>query len=120
MVAVIRLCESIMWLFYMSGLSSLGVFLAIVFIKYVSFCKLLFCACIFILINLFSLNLSKHIILKLTGLLLRVRKRKIIFLFLNQNICCGYSKEPSQRDGSFEHPIYMLKIVGKKIFTILR
>ena len=21
---------------------------------------------------------------------------KIIFLFLNQNICCGYSKEPSQ------------------------
>ena len=28
----------------------------------------------------------------------------IIFLFLNQNICCGYSKELSQRDGSFEHP----------------
>ena len=22
--------------------------------------------------------------------------QKIIFLFLNQNICCGYSKEPSQ------------------------
>ena len=22
--------------------------------------------------------------------------KKIIFLFLNQNICCGYSKEPSQ------------------------
>ena len=21
---------------------------------------------------------------------------KIIFLFLNQNMCCGYSKEPSQ------------------------
>ena len=28
---------------------------------------------------------------------LRVRNRKIIFLFLNHNICCGYSKEPSQR-----------------------
>ena len=26
----------------------------------------------------------------------RVRNRKIIFLFLNQNICCEYSKEPSQ------------------------
>ena len=25
----------------------------------------------------------------------RVRNRKIIFLFLNQHICCGYSKEPS-------------------------
>ena len=26
---------------------------------------------------------------------------KIIFLFLNQSICFGYSKEPSQLDGSF-------------------
>ena len=46
--------------------------------------------------------------------------RKIIFLFFNQNICCGYSKEPSQWDGSFEHPKHMLIIMGKKIFTILR
>ena len=23
-------------------------------------------------------------------------KENLIFLFLNQNICCGYSKEPSQ------------------------
>ena len=46
--------------------------------------------------------------------------KKIIFLFLNQNICCGYSKEPSQGDGSFEHPKHMLKLMGKKIFTILR
>ena len=29
-----------------------------------------------------------------TGLQLEVRNRKIIFLFLIQNICCGYSKEP--------------------------
>ena len=42
------------------------------------------------------------------------------FLFLNQNICCGYSKEPSQWDGSFEHPKYMLKLMGKKIITIVR
>ena len=33
---------------------------------------------------------------------------------LNQNICCGYSKEPSQWDGSFEHPKHMIKLMGKK------
>ena len=27
---------------------------------------------------------------------LRMRNEKLIFLFLNQNIYCGYSKEPSQ------------------------
>ena len=54
-----------------------------------------------------------------TGLQLRVRNRNLIFLFLNQNICCGYSKEPSQWDGSFEHPKHKLKLMGKKIFTIL-
>ena len=53
------------------------------------------------------------------GLKLRLRNENLIFLFLNQNICCGYSKEPSQRDGSFEHPKHMLKLMGKKIFTIL-
>ena len=35
-------------------------------------------------------------------------------------ICCGYSKELSQLDGSFEHPKHMLKLTGKKIFIILR
>ena len=29
-------------------------------------------------------------------LLLRLRTKMLIFLFLIQNICCGYSKEPSQ------------------------
>ena len=28
---------------------------------------------------------------------------KTICLFHNQNIFCGYSKEPSHLDGSFEH-----------------
>ena len=28
-----------------------------------------------------------------TGLQIRVRTRKLFFLFLNQNICCGYSKD---------------------------
>ena len=52
------------------------------------------------------------------GLKLRVCIEKIIFLSLNQNICCGYSKEPSQCDVSFERPFHMLKLMGKKIFTI--
>ena len=37
----------------------------------------------------------------------------LIFLFLNQNICCGYSKEPSQLDVSFVHAKHMLKIVSE-------
>ena len=45
---------------------------------------------------------------------------KIIFVFLNQNICCGYSKEASQRDASFEYPKHLLKLMSKKIFTVLR
>ena len=49
-----------------------------------------------------------------------VCNRKIIFLFLNENICCGYSKEPSQLDDSFKHLKHMLRIMGKKIFTISR
>ena len=36
-------------------------------------------------------------------------QQKIIILLLNQNKCCGYSKEPSQWDGSFEHPKHMLE-----------
>ena len=44
----------------------------------------------------------------------------LIFLFLIQNICCGFSKEPSQWDGSFEHLKHMSKLIAKKIFTILR
>ena len=39
---------------------------------------------------------------------IRERNWKIFILFLNQNICCGYSKEPSPWNGSFEHPKQML------------
>ena len=45
--------------------------------------------------------------------------KKNTFLFLSQNICCGYSKEPSQWDSSLEHPKHRLKLMGKKILTIL-
>ena len=56
----------------------------------------------------------------ITGLQISVCNQKIIFLFLYQNMCCGYSKELSQWDGSFEHPKHMLTLTAKKIFTIVR
>ena len=45
---------------------------------------------------------------------IRVHNENLIFLFLNQNICCGYSKEPSQWDGSFEHPKTYVKTDGSE------
>ena len=51
---------------------------------------------------------------------LRVRNGKLFFLFLNQNICCGYSKEPSRGDGSFEHPQHIFELMDKKIIGLLR
>ena len=44
---------------------------------------------------------------------------KSFFLFFKQNICCGYSKEQSQRDCSFEYPKHMFKLMEKKIIAIL-
>ena len=55
----------------------------------------------------------------ITGLQIRVHNI-FFFLFLNQNICCGYSKEPSHWDGSIEHPKHMFKLMDKKIIAILR
>ena len=55
-----------------------------------------------------------------SGLQISVCIGKLFSLFLNQNICCGYSKESSHWDVSFEHPKHMFKLMGKKIFTILR
>ena len=46
--------------------------------------------------------------------------KNVFFLFLNQNKCCGYSKESSHWEGSIEHPKHMLKMMDKKILTILR
>ena len=42
------------------------------------------------------------------------------FLFLNQNICCGYPKELSQWYGSVEQQKHMFRLLGKKIVAILR
>ena len=43
--------------------------------------------------NIHNLN---RIILFIWNYDISVRTKMLIFLFLNQNICCGYSKEPSQ------------------------
>ena len=37
-------------------------------------------------------------------------------ILMRINICCGYTKEPSHFDGSFEHPKHMLNI-GEKNHT---
>ena len=34
--------------------------------------------------------------------------KKHFFLFLKQNLYCGYSKKPSHGDVSFEHPKHMI------------
>ena len=47
-----------------------------------------------------------------TDLQIRVRTEKKNFFLI---ICCLYSKDPSQRDGSFEHTKHMLKLIGKEI-----
>ena len=38
-----------------------------------------------------------------SGFQIKELNYKLIFLYLNQNICCGYSKEPYQRDSSSVH-----------------
>ena len=64
-------------------------------------------------------GILKKAFVHISGLHLRVDTKKLDFLFLNQNICCGYSKEPSQWDDSFEGPKHMVKLMGKKILTLL-
>ena len=60
----------------------------------------------------------KTIVIFAVRVLLQLYK-KIFILYLNQNICCGYSKEPSQRDGYIELPKYMFKLMSMEINTIL-
>ena len=50
--------------------------------------------------------------------IVRVCDKNILFLFLNQNIFCEYSKVSLDSD-SFEHKKHLLKLMDKKIFPIL-
>ena len=44
----------------------------------------------------------------------------VLSYFSTKNICCGCSKETSHQDSSFECPKQMLKLMDKKIITLLR
>ena len=66
--------------------------------------------------KLTNMNLLSKYQIPIAGLQIRVGTGKWFFLLLNQNICCGYSKETSQWDGSFEHPF---NFMGKEINAIL-
>ena len=64
--------------------------------------------------NRFHSGIDIYLFVVTSRTLVKSVKRNFFFLFLNQTICCGYSK-----DGSFEHPKHTLKLMGKKIFTNL-
>ena len=53
-----------------------------------------------------------------TGFQIRVCNGNVLFLFLNKNLCCGYAKEPIQRDGSFKNLKHVFKLFGR--FTLKR
>ena len=54
-----------------------------------------------------------------SGLKLRVCTKKLFFLFLNQSICCGNSKGTVSVRRFFLAPKTYVKLMSKKIFTIL-
>ena len=57
-------------------------------------------------------NLPKQYVKSNIGVQIRVCNEEFTFFFLNQNICYGYSKEPSHWYGSFQHPKHMFKLMG--------
>ena len=46
-----------------------------------------------------------------------IQKVFIVFLFLNKNICCGYSLEVPLRGTSNEYPQHMFLLRNKKIYV---
>ena len=48
-----------------------------------------------------------EMVLLFTGIQIRVHTYYIFISIINQNICCGYTNEPSQWGGSFEHSKYV-------------
>ena len=55
---------------------------------------------------------------KLTQLQIREGIHIIFFLFLDENICCGYSLEVPQRGTSNEYPQHMFSSRNKKDISI--
>ena len=44
----------------------------------------------------------------------------IFFLFLNENICCGYSLEAPRQGASIEYPQHMFSLRNKKDIGIFQ
>ena len=65
------------------------------------------------------MELCKNKILAKNSEFTGVHNYKIIFIFPNHNMCCGYSKEPSQWDSAFEWPKFMFKLIYNKMITNL-
>ena len=49
-----------------------------------------------------------------------LKKRGDYNFLISQPKHVADTQKKSQREGSFEHPKFILKLLGKKIFTILR
>ena len=43
-----------------------------------------------------------------------------LIMFPNENLCCGHSKEPSHRDGSFEYLQHMIWLSLEKLIHLFR
>ena len=74
-----------------------------------------------ILLNAFDSVLLYYRTVKrllITILQIRVRNGKLVLLFLNQNIFCGYLNGPIKWDGSFEDQKHALKLIDKGNLTI--
>ena len=50
---------------------------------------------------------------------MRVRNGKLVLLFFNQNICCGYLNGPIKRDGSFEVQITLFNLLIRETSQFL-
>ena len=48
----------------------------------------------------------------------RVRNSKLTYLFLRQNMCCGYSKEPSQYSILRPYIKHFISEMDLRIFTV--
>ena len=65
----------------------------------------------------------KQMVKEIITILYQVIRCVFVFFFINfstKTYVVGTQKKPSQRDGSFEHPKHIFKVMGKKIMTILR
>ena len=56
-----------------------------------------------------SVNAEEWYCWRMILVLIRMSIRAIVFLFLQENICCGYSLEVPQRGTSYEYPQHVFR-----------